>query len=59
MLFAKRNYKIYNKKLLIIVCAFGKQYLKCINIFFEQLIKIIINYCNLKYFIIIKQLNYY
>ena len=57
ILFAKYNYKIYNKKLLTIVCAFKKYYLEYINIFVKQLIKIIIDYCNLKYFITTKQLN--
>ena len=52
---AKLNYQIYNKKLLIIINIFKKQkmYLKE-SIY---LIKILINYKNLLYFIIIKKFN--
>ncbi len=55
MIFAKCNYEIYDKELLIIICYLKHWYseLKCINI----LIKIFINYLNLKYFIIIKKLT--
>ncbi len=54
MIFAECNYKIYDKKLLIIIC-FLKHWcfeLKCTDI----LIKIFINHLNLKYFMIIKEL---
>ncbi len=54
MILAKCNYKIYDKKLLIIICCLKHWCfkLKCINI----LIKIFINHLNLKYFMIIKEL---
>ncbi len=53
-IFAKCNYKIYNKKLLIIIYYLKHWHfeLKCMNI----LIKIFINYLNLKYLMIIKEL---
>ncbi len=38
------------------VCAFKKQYLEYINISVEQFIKIIIDYCNLKYFKLLSNL---
>ena len=49
---AECNYKIYNKKLIIIVYIFKKWYLKFED--FISLIKIITDYKNLKYFIFIK-----
>ncbi len=54
MIFAKCNYKIYNKELLIIICCLKHWCLelKCMNIS----IKIFINHLNLKYFMIIKEL---
>ncbi len=54
MIFAECNYKIYDKKLLIIICCLKhwRFKLKCTNI----LIKILINHLNLKYFMIIKEL---
>ena len=53
MIFAKCNYKIYDKKLLIIICCLKHwcSELKCTDI----LIKIFINHLNLKYFMIIKK----
>jgi len=59
MLFVKCNYEIYDKDLLIIVRTFKKWHPKCANTFIEQLIKIIIDYRNLKHFITIKQFNCY
>ncbi len=52
--FAECNYKIYDKKLLIIIrCLKHWRFeLKCMNIS----IKIFINHLNLKYFMIIKEL---
>ena len=52
---AKLNYKIYNKKLLIIVAAFDewRVYLKE----FKYSVKVYIDYKNLLYFITIKMLN--
>ncbi len=54
MILAECNYKIYDKKLLIIICCLKHWCLKlkCMNIS----IKIFINHLNLKYFIIIKEL---
>ncbi len=54
MIFAECNYKIYDKKLLIIICCLKHWCfeLKCTNIS----IKIFINHLNLKYFMIIKEL---
>ncbi len=54
MILAECNYKIYDKKLLIIIRCLKHWHfkLKCTNI----LIKIFINYLNLKYFMIIKEL---
>ncbi len=54
MIFAECNYKIYDKKLLIIIHCLKHWHLelKCINIS----IKIFINHLNLKYFMIIKEL---
>ncbi len=54
MIFAKYNYKIYDKELLIIICCLKHWHLelKCMNIS----IKIFINHLNLKYFMIIKEL---
>ena len=50
------NYKIYNKELLTIINIFKKW-----RMYLEEsiyLIKILINYKNLLYFIIIKKLNW-
>ncbi len=54
MILAECNYKIYDKKLLIIIHYLKHWHfkLKCMNI----LIKIFINHLNLKYFMIIKKL---
>ena len=52
MLFAKCNYKIYDKKLLTIIKAFEKWRLKLKDTL--NFIEIIFNHKNLKYFIIIK-----
>ena len=54
IIFAECNYKIYDKKLLIIIYCLKHWHLKLkyINI----LIKIFINHLNLKYFMIIKEL---
>jgi len=54
MIFAECNYKIYDKKLLIIICCLKHWCfeLKCTDI----LIKIFINHLNLKYFMMIKEL---
>ncbi len=54
MILAECNYKIYDKKLLIIICCLKhwRFKLKCMNI----LIKIFIDHLNLKYFMIIKEL---
>ncbi len=54
MIFAKCNYKIYDKELLIIIHCLKHWCLelKCMNIS----IKIFINHLNLKYFMIIKEL---
>ena len=56
MIFAERNYKIYDKELLIIICCLKHwcSELKCTDI----LIKIFINHLNLKYFMIIKELTW-
>ncbi len=54
MIFAECNYKIYDKKLLIIIHCLKHWHseLKCTDI----LIKIFINHLNLKYFMMIKEL---
>ena len=57
MLFAKYNYKIYNKKLLTIVKIFEKWRFECVKTSIEYFIKILTNYQNLKYFIISKNFN--
>ena len=48
------NYKIYNKEFLVIIKVFKEQYFKLIKTLITNLIKILTNYKNLKYFIIIK-----
>ena len=53
----KCNYKIYNKKLLIIVKIFKKWHFKIYNI--SDLVIMLIDHKNLKYFIITHKLNYY
>ena len=50
----KCNYEIYNKELLIIIKAFKEWYSKLINILIKDLIKMVIDYKNLEYFITIK-----
>lgn len=57
MSFAKGNYEIYNKKLLVIIQIFEKYCLKPARTFIENLIYIIRNHKNLKYFMNIKDLN--
>ncbi len=54
MILAERNYKIYDKKLLIIICCLKHWHseLKCTDIS----IKIFIDHLNLKYFMMIKEL---
>ncbi len=52
MLFAKCNYKIYDKKLLVIIRAFEKWRLKLKDTL--NLVEIIFNHKNLKYFMSIK-----
>ena len=49
------NYKIYDKKFIIIIYTFKKWCLKFENFIFS--VKVIIDYKNLKYFIFIKQLS--
>ena len=51
----KCNYKIYNKKLIIIIYAFKKWCLKLKGFTFS--VKVITDHKNLKYFIFIKQLS--
>ncbi len=54
---AEVNYKIYNKKLLIIIIAFNKW-----RVYLEEFkysVEVYMNYKNLLYFIIIKILNRY
>ncbi len=54
MILAECNYEIYDKELLIIICCLKHWHseLKCTDIS----IKIFIDYLNLKYFMIIKEL---
>ena len=55
MINIKLNYKIYNKELLTIITAFKKW-----KVYFKKFIysvKVLINYKNLFYFIMIKKLN--
>ena len=54
---AKCNYKIYDKKLLIIVKVFEKWHSKCVDISMKKFIKIINDHQNLQIFMITKQLN--
>ncbi len=53
----KCNYKIYNKELMIIVCAFKKWWSELEDFIYS--VKIITNHKNLKYFMSIKQLSYH
>ena len=53
----KCNYKIYNKELMIIVCAFKKGWSELEDFIYS--VKIITNHKNLKYFMSIKQLSYH
>ena len=53
----KLNYKIYNKELLIIIRYFKQWHLELKGLLF--LIYILMDYKNLQYFIIIKQLTQY
>ena len=57
MFFAKCNYEIYDKKLLIIIKVFEKWRLECANTFVKNSIKIIFDHKNFEHFMIIKQLN--
>ena len=57
MSFAKCNYEIYDKKLLVIVRIFEKWHSKCVDILVKKLIKIINDHQNLQIFMITKQLN--
>ncbi len=49
------NYEIYNKKLMIIVCTFKKWWSELEN--FIYFVKMIMNYKNLEYFMLTKQLS--
>ncbi len=51
------NYKIYDKELMIIVCAFEKWWSELED--FIYFVKMIMNHKNLKYFMLIKQLSRY
>ena len=51
------NYKIYDKKLLVIVRAFEKWHSKYVEISMKELIKVINDHKNLKIFMSIKSLN--
>ena len=53
----KCNYKIYNKKLIIIIYIFKKWHLKLKSFTFS--IEVITNHKNLKYFMFIKQFNHH
>lgn len=53
----KCHYKIYDKKLLAIIYAFEKWYSELTKSLIKELIYIITDYKNLKYFIISKNLN--
>ena len=57
MSFAKCNYEIYDKELLVIVRVFEKWHSKCVDISMKELIKIISDHQNLQIFMITKQLN--
>ncbi len=51
------NYEIYDKELMIIVCAFKKWWLELEDSIYS--IKMITNHKNLKYFMSTKQLNHH
>ena len=51
------NYKIYDKELMIIVCAFKKWWLKLEDFIYS--VEMIMNHKNLEYFMSIKQLNHH
>ncbi len=53
----KCNYKIYNKKLMIIVYAFKKWWSKFKDFIYS--VEMIIDYKNLEYFMLTKQLNHH
>ncbi len=53
----KCNYKIYNKELMIIVCTFEKWWSEFENFIYS--IEMIMNYKNLEYFMLIKQLSHH
>jgi len=53
----KCNYKIYDKKLMIIVCTFKKWWSKLKD--FIYFVEMIMNHKNLKYFMSIKQLSHH
>ena len=57
MSFAKCNYEIYNKELLIIIKAFEKWKSKCADTSMKDSIRIFIDHKNLEHFMTIKQLN--
>ncbi len=51
------NYEIYDKKLMIIVCAFEKWWSELEN--FIYFVEMIMNHKNLKYFMLTKQLSHH
>ncbi len=51
------NYKIYDKKFMIIVCIFEEWCSKLEDSIYS--VKMIIDYKNLEYFMLIKQLSYH
>jgi len=51
------NYEIYDKELMIIVCAFEKWWSKLENSIYS--VKVITNHKNLEYFMLIKQLSHH
>ena len=57
MLSQKYNYNIYDKELLAIIQAFKEWHFELIGTPIEDLIRVITDHKNLKYFMSIKQLN--
>ena len=57
MSLAECNYMIYDKELLAIVKSFKTQRPKLASVDLERPVKVYINYKNLEYFMITKQLN--
>ncbi len=53
----KYNYEIYDKELMIIVCAFEKWWSELEDFIYS--VEIIMNHKSLKYFMSIKQLSYH